>query len=100
MNLDFTDRLSYLTWAAGWKSHYKHVSQEIRKHKLELANLDRAGEPSWRAHADLRKRRAEANELLAVRIASKVKAGEQRAASRLSEPFTTGGSYDMMVDVL
>lgn len=82
MNLDFTDRLSYLTWAAGWKAHYKHVSQEIRKLKLEWKNLDRKGEPSWKAIHELRKRREEANELLAARIASKVKAGEQWRAAR------------------
>jgi len=82
MNLDFNDRQTYLTWAAGWKSHYKHISQEIHKLKLERKNLDRANEPSWRASHDLRRKRVEANELLALRLASKVKSGEQRAAAK------------------
>lgn len=82
-SLNFTDRLTYLAWAAGWKAHYKHVSQEIRR--LKAVHKKEAPELSiefYTANRELIRKRMEANELLITRAASKVKAGRQRAAAK------------------
>ena len=85
-SLNFTDRLSYLTWAAGWKAHYKHVSQEIRRlkavHKQEAPKLNIE---FYTANRELIRKRQEANELLIIRGASKVKAGMQRAEAKKAQ---------------
>lgn len=68
-SLTFTDRDSYLAWVADWKKRYAQLSTQIRAMRKD-------GD-----HCYARGYKPEANALLWIRKAAKVKAGQQRAAN-------------------
>lgn len=37
----FTDRQTYLAWRTSWKTVYSHISNEIRRRKIEVKNAQR-----------------------------------------------------------
>lgn len=40
MNINFTDRTSYLAYRAEWKASYKELSQEIRETRVAIKTSD------------------------------------------------------------
>lgn len=82
-SLTFTDRATYLQWAASWKSAYRTKSALIRRLKAENRQAQR--EHGWTLSENLcrqfRSEAALATQMLEVRGASKVKAQEQFKAS-------------------
>ena len=85
MNIDFTNRETYLAWRAQWKANYKALSKEITEGKHALANAFRSNDPkSYLLQRELLINRAAATSMLETLKEAKAKSAEMRAA-RLAE---------------
>jgi hypothetical protein len=85
MNIDFTNRETYLAFRANWKANYKQLSQEIREGKHALANAFRANDPkAYILQRELLINRSLATSMLETLKEAKEKSAEMRAA-RLAE---------------
>ena len=74
---DFATRAEYLAWRAAWRSAYSTLSAEIRSLKAQRKESHPQHDPSaWRT---AKGKGALAEQMLALRAASKAKAGRQRA---------------------
>lgn len=102
MTITFTNKESYLHWAAEWKNTYAQLSDEIRRLKFarwcQAKPKDRVSEaqtarynliakdyPSpygFYANSILQRKRAEATAMLELRKESKVRAQEQYLAAK------------------
>jgi hypothetical protein len=45
IEINFTNRETYITWRANWRAAYKELSAEIRQGKLALSNAFRSNDP-------------------------------------------------------
>ncbi len=82
--LNFTTREEYVAWRAEWRANYKLVSQRIRTARNTIKNMQREDkwQGMWNQCAELVRARRDANELLELRIASKIEAGKQYNAHK------------------
>ena len=80
----YTDRESYLAWAAGWKEDYRDLAAEIRRLKRERPTLQRTGAYDPAAAAPLVAGRKMARALLALRRASKRDSWAKRSAANVA----------------
>ena len=79
---NFETREQYIEWRRQWREEYKSISIAIRSTRNSLKTLHREGlqmGENWRLLGSLKKLREQANELIAIRWASKVAAAEARA---------------------
>jgi hypothetical protein len=72
---DFTTREQYVAWRAAWRIEYNNLSIAIRTLKTAIADLMKNGEYSGVQQARLAQLRANANQMLETRLASKIQAG-------------------------
>jgi hypothetical protein len=86
MDINFTDRTSYLAFRAEWKSSYKILSQDIRTAKLAFKDAERAFSRHEtnsglveKLRTTLQNFRSQANSMLADLQDAKVYAAELRA---------------------
>jgi hypothetical protein len=81
--LTFTTRDDYLAWVADWKAAYAETADRIRALKRQRSPKNRPESTTpMQVLTDLYRTRVTAKALLALRKASKVRAGEQWAARR------------------
>lgn len=81
--LPFTDKASYLVWAAEWKKDYQRLSTTIRDKKVACKQLQREGNPDASTmQAFLEKMGWEARLMVAQRRASKQRSWALREQSR------------------
>lgn len=85
MNIEFTNKETYLAFRANWKAAYKALSTEIREGRRALANAFRSNDPkAYMLQRELLSNRAAATRMLETLKEAKEKSAEMRAA-RLAE---------------
>ena len=85
MEINFTDKASYLAWRQNWKALYAEQSEEIRAGKREISKLAKADKPTSYAQSSLHKERQMASRMMEALEEAKKLSGEMRAA-RLAQP--------------
>jgi hypothetical protein len=77
MDINFTNKETYLAYRAEWKAQYKQLSAEIRKAKLDLKTAQREGTASWRHFRACSDGKARAREMLDQLRDAKIEAQRQ-----------------------
>jgi len=81
MELNFTNRETYLAWRANWRAAYKELSAEIRTGRGELANTFRENsQKAYGIQSELRSNRILANRMMERLKEAKELSAEQRLA--------------------
>lgn len=82
--MNFTDRTSYVSWAAEWKAGYREASTHLRTLKLAFKKAQR--ESAWstesKLRGDIQAAKSAANQMLSDRHASKEEAQRQFLLAR------------------
>ena len=85
MEMNFTDKASYLAWRRNWKAAYAEQSEEIRAAKREIVKLAKADKPTGYAQSTLHRERELASRMMVALEEAKKLSAEMRAA-RLAQP--------------
>lgn len=79
MEINFTNRETYIAWRAKWRATYKALSEEIRQGKQALRDAYRANDPKAPAlQRELNFNRSLANRMMETRKEAKALVKEQR----------------------
>jgi hypothetical protein len=62
----FNDRESYLAWRNSWKTVYSYISADIRRRKLDLKAVQRAGADTAKTQRSLILQRADATKMMTL----------------------------------
>ena len=81
-SLDITieNREQYIAWRAAWRTEYKALSISIRATKLKISRMQKAGDSAGWEQSALSFQRVHAREMMELRMVSKIRARELRAA--------------------
>lgn len=85
MEITFNTRETYKAWRQEWKITYFQLSASIRSAKIALKEAHRNNAPAYMLHGNLRKLKAQANEMLETLQLAKQEAQKQYLASKVGE---------------
>jgi hypothetical protein len=88
----FNDRRTYFNFVKGWKRDYNQVSSDIKVLNMTEKTLMRLNQPAAIYQRANRTFAEKATRLLAIRLASKIEAGRQRALNLANPDSNSQGA--------